>query len=70
MALSMPVTFMSLVHSCVGLWEEESRTAYPMSFTWASHIAQACSRDVKLYPIISCQFIATHSVCYISYAAS
>ncbi len=31
-------TFMSLVTSCVGL-REQPQTAFPMSFTWASHVA-------------------------------
>ena len=33
------VNFISLVTSCVGLREEESQTAHPMPFAWASHIA-------------------------------
>ncbi len=39
MAPSVSVNFISLVTSCVGLWEEEPQTAHPMPFTWASHIA-------------------------------
>ncbi len=48
----MTSDFISLVTSCVGLQEEEEepQIAYPVSFTWASHIAaSACSWDVKLY---------------------
>ena len=36
---SAPVNFISLVTSSVRLQEEEPQTAFPMSFTWASHIA-------------------------------
>ena len=39
MARGVSVSFISLVASCFGLWEEERQTAHPMSFTWVSHIA-------------------------------
>ncbi len=40
MAPSVSENFISLV-TCVGCWEEEPQTAYPMSLTWASHIASS-----------------------------
>ncbi len=39
MALRVSVNFISLITSCVRLQEKEPQTAYPMSFTWACHIA-------------------------------
>ena len=40
MAPSVSVDFISLVTSSVRLWEdEEPQTVFPISFTWASHIA-------------------------------
>ena len=39
MALSESVNFISQVTFCVWLWTGEPHTAFPMSFTWSSHIA-------------------------------
>ncbi len=38
MAPSVSWNFISLVTSCVRVREEEPQTAFPVSFTWASHI--------------------------------
>ena len=39
MAPNVSVNFISLVTSCVRLRKEEHQTAFPVSFTWVSHIA-------------------------------
>ncbi len=44
----LPVNFISLVTSCLGLQEEGSQTAYPMFTTWAFHIADTILiQDIK-----------------------
>ncbi len=46
------MNFISLVTSCAGLQKKQPQTTSPMSFTWASQIAQSCiqaapSRDLR-----------------------
>ncbi len=51
--------FISLVSSCVGIWEEEPETAFPMS-TWVSQ-PLTCLHGVKLYPVNPSYIIITRN---------
>ncbi len=44
------IWYHSLVTSCAGLRELEPQTAYPMSFTWASHIAASALTGCSTLP--------------------